>query len=792
VLVLIALTAGAMLAAGGSASAVPEDVYRAYAQRNYTGAEQILKTALAGATDSNAILALSIELGDVYLDKLRDYPAAESIYSKLIDEYPNAPNIADVVYRLGVTYEREEKYLDAAQAYEKVAIKYQGSTYADDGLNAIERCFRKNYQDRAAVVDSYPITRLEFDDMVSRSPSEYEKFDQKLKLLNSMIDDRLLYAEAVRLKLDHDTSFTNQMSDFRRDQMMQTWYDREVTKQVTIPDSAKQNYYQAHHNDYVTPAQVRAREIQVKTMPEAESLRALLVAGKAPFETLAKANSLAPDKGHGGDMGFFRRGTRAKAIDDAAFSLKPGELSSVLKTGDSAYVLLRVEEKREQQERSYSDVADEIETRLKPQKTQERLDSLLTALKQRYAVIDSTALTGKKDTLGTVDGVPIRTADLNKLMEQIPPMYRSQFETPEGKKRLLDQVVTEQVVLRQAEQEKLWLVNDVVGQTLDHERDLMLQMVKKQQITDKVKIDDKEVQAEYNRTRKDYWVPEQVHAHEIVSRNEDEALNIHDELVDPDNPVSFDSMARTASIGQTRYSGGDMGTIKRGQKPKPIDRALFSLKPKAISNVIDVNDTTYEILRVDDHKPAYTKSLKEVRPTIEQELRQKDEKSASDAYLAELRKQAKIEILITEENTAPPPAESLPPTVSDTGAAGQPAPVEVQPQAAVQPEKLGTVYFGATEATLKADARKTLDSIVATLKAETALKVTVTGWADSTGKTQQDAALALKRAQAVVAYLEKAGIDATRLATQSEVETGVMNNTQAAKAKARRVDIIVK
>jgi peptidyl-prolyl cis-trans isomerase C len=799
VLTLTGLAVTLALAGAGSASVVPEEMYRAYASRDYAAAERVLKNALAAATDPDAKLMLGIELGDLDLDKRHDFYAAESTYNELIAQDPNAKRIADVMYRVAVCDEREEEFLDAAQGYEKVAIKYQGSTYAEDALNAIERCFRKNYQDRAAYVDSFPITRLEFDDQVSRAPAQYEKFEEKLKLLNQTIDDRLLHAEADREGFWKNPDFMTQMNDFRRDQMMQAWYDREVVKKVVVDDSMKRNYYRDHKNDYITPEQARAREIQVKTKAAADSLRALIADKKAAFETLAKANSLAPDKDRGGDMGFFRRNTRAREIDDVAFTMKPGDLSQPIKTGESSFVILRLEEKRERKEKAFDEVAAEIEGRLKPQKTQERMTRLLDDLKKGHVVQDTLAVVQNKDTLALVDGAPLRAADLAKMMERIPPMYRAQFEAPEGKKRILDQLITEKLVLRMAEQGKYWLGSDIVGQTIDRERQLMTSMLKKREVTDKVKIGDKEVQADYKKTIKDFYVAEQVRAKEIVLKGKDDANTIRKQLTDPKHPLSFDSLARSMSVAPSRWASGDMGMITRGQKPKPIESALFSLKPKTISSVIKLNDTNFVILRVEEHKKAYTRPLTEVRPKIERKLSQEAEKQQLEAYLADLRGKARIEILLTEENTAPPAAETIPPVLEDSGEFAQPAPqpvtqvpIEVKPIEALPQTVLASVYFGFDKATLGPTARKTLDSLAAALKSQPELALVIAGYTDKTGPDSYNQALALRRASRVVGYLTKAGIDAGRMEARSLGKTGAKGAKPGEYRKDRRADIIAK
>ena len=76
---------------------------------------------------------------------------------------------------------------------------------------------------------------------------------------------------------------------------------------------------------------VHARHILVKTEDEANAILFDLKRGQA-FEAVAKAKSMCPSKSSGGDLGFFGKGMMVKEFEEAAFALKPGEISKPVKT----------------------------------------------------------------------------------------------------------------------------------------------------------------------------------------------------------------------------------------------------------------------------------------------------------------------------------------------------------------------------------------------------------------------------------------------------------------------------
>ena len=76
---------------------------------------------------------------------------------------------------------------------------------------------------------------------------------------------------------------------------------------------------------------VRARHILVKTEEEAKKLKAE-IKNAEDFAKKAKEVSLCPSGKNGGALGQFGRGQMVKPFEDAAFSLKVGEISEPVKT----------------------------------------------------------------------------------------------------------------------------------------------------------------------------------------------------------------------------------------------------------------------------------------------------------------------------------------------------------------------------------------------------------------------------------------------------------------------------
>ncbi len=139
-------------------------------------------------------------------------------------------------------------------------------------------------------------------------------------------------------------------------QMTREEYREELRRQMLANRMAEQIAAQVP----TRTEQVHARHIQVATREEAEALLAQLQAG-ADFATLARTHSLAADAINGGDLGWFPRGLlMVPEVEEAAFSLAPGQISSVVESAWGFHIVQTLE-------REERDVSSEMREMLRQQ-----------------------------------------------------------------------------------------------------------------------------------------------------------------------------------------------------------------------------------------------------------------------------------------------------------------------------------------------------------------------------------------------------------------------------------------
>ncbi|MDI6735347.1 MAG: peptidylprolyl isomerase [bacterium] len=143
----------------------------------------------------------------------------------------------------------------------------------------------------------------------------------------------------------------------------------------TITETEIEDYYTKHSQEYQEPEQVRARHILIKEdrLVLEDILKQIHAGGN--FEELAKKYSTCPSNARGGDLGFFGRGQMVKPFEDAAFSLKPGEISGIVET-QFGFHIIKLEERREARTRPIDEAKEEIENTINFQKVKEEAQKI--------------------------------------------------------------------------------------------------------------------------------------------------------------------------------------------------------------------------------------------------------------------------------------------------------------------------------------------------------------------------------------------------------------------------------
>ncbi len=163
---------------------------------------------------------------------------------------------------------------------------------------------------------------------------------------------------------------------------------RDVYSKVAIEDQELRAYYEDHRGDYKLPSRFRIRELVLSKgtdLPAAQAklakIREELKAGKA-FEELVKEYSSSPSRSTGGDLGWVEKGFMRKEIEEAAFSLKPGQVSEVMETDKDFYLIEAIAAEKDVV-KPFQDVRQQLLEKLQEPKAQNAIEQYMQSLRVR-------------------------------------------------------------------------------------------------------------------------------------------------------------------------------------------------------------------------------------------------------------------------------------------------------------------------------------------------------------------------------------------------------------------------
>ncbi len=284
--------------------------------------------------------------------------------------------------------------------------------------------------DVVARVNGQPVSKTDFDRLVKnveagRGPIPAEKRDEVLRaVLDQLITYNVLKQEAASRKLavaDTDvdaqlaqmqkqfpteaefnkalaarnTTVAQLKADAKIDMAINKMMESEVTG-VAATDADVQDFYAKNPDKFKQGEQARASHILIKADEKADEptkkaarakIDGLLKRAKAgeDFGALAKEHSEDGSAAQGGDLGFFPRGQMVGPFDQAAFALKPGEISEVV-VSQFGFHVIKLIEKKDATVVPLEQVKPRVQEFLTNRKKQEKVDALIKDAKAKAKI----------------------------------------------------------------------------------------------------------------------------------------------------------------------------------------------------------------------------------------------------------------------------------------------------------------------------------------------------------------------------------------------------------------------
>ena len=154
---------------------------------------------------------------------------------------------------------------------------------------------------------------------------------------------------------------------------------------LKIADNELKSYFKENKDTYNQAAQVKASHILVNDKKTAKTVLAKLNNG-GDWNKIAKEYSQdSSNASDGGDLGYFSKPDMDENFANAAFSLKVGEISGIVKSS-YGYHIIKVTGKKPAKEATYAEVKAKVKDAIVEQKINDNYSTWLSTLYKDYKI----------------------------------------------------------------------------------------------------------------------------------------------------------------------------------------------------------------------------------------------------------------------------------------------------------------------------------------------------------------------------------------------------------------------
>jgi len=442
---------------------------------------------------------------------------------------------------------------------------------------------------------------------------EYRRRNEKVKLDVVPITADAFKGQVTATDADLQAQFDKNKESYRigeKRKMKYALVDVDAVRaNMTVPDSEVEGFYNQNRQQYSTPAQVRASHILFKTEGKDENTvrqqaEAVLKRAQAGEDFAALAKQFSEDdsnKDKGGDLDYFGKGRMVPEFEAAAFAMKNGQISDLVKT-QFGFHIIKVVDNQPEVVRSLDQVKPEIVDQLRWQKAQQAAEA------QAKALASDAKTPADLERLAKERSVEFRESGLFSASDPIdslgvqPELAATMFGLKEG------EVSTPQRVARG------WVIGTVSGRQDAYVPTLA-------EVKDKVRADvvrDKSAALAKERAAA-------IAADLKTAKDFAAAAKKHNLEVKP-----TDLVARGAAIP-------DIGMSEE------VDQAAFSLPVNGVSDAITTPSGT-AIIRVTERQDVSDAQIASGRDELREEMNQQRRDRFFSAYMQKAKSNLKINI----------------------------------------------------------------------------------------------------------------------------------------------------
>jgi len=189
---------------------------------------------------------------------------------------------------------------------------------------------------------------------------------QKKQVLENIVEQKVLAQKAYKSDIIKSAEYAKELEKVKQSLAYQLWI-RDLSKTVNVTEKEIKEYYDTNKAKYVTPLELQASHILLKTEKEAADIIKSLQKSKdkkTAFTKLAKEKSTGPSGSNGGELGWFTKDKMIPEFSAAAEKLKVGEITSKSVKTQYGYHVIYLDGKKESTTISFEKIKSKLKQEL--------------------------------------------------------------------------------------------------------------------------------------------------------------------------------------------------------------------------------------------------------------------------------------------------------------------------------------------------------------------------------------------------------------------------------------------
>ena len=239
----------------------------------------------------------------------------------------------------------------------------------------------------------------------------------------------------------------------------------------------------------------------------------------------------------------------------------------------------------------------------------------------------------EKKILAKVGDKEISNLDIDSAIQGLDPYQAQQFQTEQGRKYVLEDLVNQELLYMYAKDNKIDQDEAFRKEMAEIEKNVLKQYIINQILTS-VQVTDDEKRTFFEANKANFSNPPTANAKHILVDTEEKANEILAQI--KAGEVTFEDAARAHSTCPSKDQGGDLGTFGRGQMVPEFEAATFAMEVGDISDPVKTQ-FGYHIIKLEAKNEESIPTYEEVADKVEKTLMFQKQGEVYQAKLNEVK-----------------------------------------------------------------------------------------------------------------------------------------------------------